>query len=76
MGNGGKTATEADMATLPSDADGGAALDDAEVEDGGSWADMFVNMYYALVNICIMLGSISLLLVAYWQVPHGPNCSN
>lgn len=43
---------------------GGEEVEDEE--DGGSWGDMFVNMYYALVNLGIMLGSIGLMMVAYW----------
>jgi hypothetical protein len=44
----------------------GMDVEDEEDEEGGSWGDMFVNLYYALVNLSIMLGAIGLLMVAYW----------
>ena len=48
---------------LPATAD----ADDAEEEaEEGSWGALFVNMYYSLVNLGIMLGSIGLLMIAYW----------
>ena len=49
-----------------------AAGEGQEAEDGddeadvGTWGGLFVNLYYALVNLGIMLGSIGLLMVAYW----------
>jgi hypothetical protein len=45
---------------------GGMDVEDEEDEEVGSWGDMFVNLYYALVNLSIMLGAIGLLMVAYW----------
>ena len=44
-----------------------ASQDEAEGGDEFvSWGNMSVNLYYALVNLAIMLGSIGLLMVAYW----------
>ena len=39
---------------------------DASEDDIGGWGNLFVNLYYALVNLGIMLGSLALLMVAYW----------
>jgi hypothetical protein len=39
-----------------------------EYEEGEdlSWGNMFVNIYYGLMNLTITLGSVGLLLAAYW----------
>jgi len=55
--------TAAAAEQLPATAD----ADDAEEEaEEGSWGALFVNLYYSLVNLGVMLGSIGLLMVAYW----------
>ena len=37
-----------------------------EDEDEGSWGNLLVNLYYALVNLGVMLGAMALIMVAYW----------
>ena len=39
---------------------------DFEEDDDGSWGNFVVNLYYAVVNLGIMLGSLALLMVSYW----------
>ena len=52
-------------ASAPGVADADADVDASE-DDIGGWGNLFVNLYYALVNLGIMLGSLALLMVAYW----------
>ena len=61
-------AKENEMAHAAAERPVGAAAEEEDVddEDSGSWGNLFVNMYYALVNLGIMLGALALIMVAYW----------
>ena len=61
-------AKENEMAHAAAERPAGAAAEEEDVddEDSGSWGNLFVNMYYALVNLGIMLGALALIMVAYW----------
>ncbi len=43
-----------------------AGENEAEDEDDGSCGNLLVNLYYALVNLGVMLGAMALIMVAYW----------
>ena len=55
-------AAEAQRAERPPTAE----QDEVEDEDEGSWGNLLVNLYYALVNLGVMLGAMALIMVAYW----------
>ncbi|EKX38645.1 hypothetical protein GUITHDRAFT_154644, partial [Guillardia theta CCMP2712] len=40
--------------------------EEGEEEEDGSWRDFIVNFYYAMVNVGITLGSVALIMIAYW----------